>query len=221
MSQIEQEKTQIQFLKVKSDQPLIITDADEVLVHFAAAFEGHLNSLGFSINFTSYKIFGNIYGREDNKPLQKQQVMEILKHFFMAKIDTCLPVLNVVQTLNNLSQDHQIIILTNTPYAAKLKRQMALKNIGIDFPLITNEGHKGGAVKEIISGHRDACFFIDDIPHHHTSVMEHCPQVQRIHFVADERLQRLLPKAEDSHVRIDNWLEVAKYIRAHHTPLTA
>ena len=54
--------------------------------------------------------------------------------------------------------------------------------------------------------------FIDDIPTNHSSVRKHAERVERVHFIADERLAGLLGPAEHSHVRLDSWPEIHDHI---------
>ena len=42
------------------NKPLLITDADEVLLNFVKCFETYLEKKGFWYDLTSYALFGNI-----------------------------------------------------------------------------------------------------------------------------------------------------------------
>lgn len=203
---------QLEEIEVIKHKPMIISDADEVLVHFAKPLELFLAEHGMSISFTSYKLFGNVRYNADNKPVPKKTVFELLQGFFQEKVHTCPPVANVGAALDRLSKNYQIVILSNTPFSAKNLRKTSLEENGINFPLITNEGHKGVAVRKLADKANAPTVFLDDIPHHHTSVAQNAPNVHRIHFVADRRLARLLPPADHSHARIDNWLEAEAYL---------
>ena len=203
---------QLDEINIIKHKPLIISDADEVLVHFAKPLELFLDEFDMSIAFTSYKLFGNVRYKSSNEKVPKEQVFELLQRFFIEKVHTCPAVEGVCAALERLSENYQIIILSNTPYDAREQRIKALNNIGINFPLIANDGHKGPAVKALYAAASAQTVFLDDIPHHHTSVATSAPEVQRIHFVADQRLAKLLEPATDSHTRIDNWREAETYI---------
>jgi hypothetical protein len=47
---------------------------------------------------------------------------------------------------------------------------------------------------------------------HHASVAKHAPDVWRVHMIAEPRVARAVPKAEDAHVRIDDWPTAANWI---------
>jgi hypothetical protein len=203
---------QINSINIKENKPLIISDVDEVLVYFATPLENYLDTKNMSISFISYKLFGNVHYKDTNKNVPKDIVIELLQSFFAEKVHTCPPVEGVENAFKRLREKFQIIILTNTPYEARTDRIKALKGLGLDFPLVANDGHKGQAVREICKNLKAPALFLDDIPHHHTSVAELAPHVHRVHFVADPRLAKLLPPACDSHERIDNWVDAERYI---------
>ena len=203
---------QIEAINVKENMPLIISDVDEVLVHFASPLESFLDTHNIAISFKSYKLFGNVHFKETKELVCDETIMELLDVFFTEKLHTCPPVVGVKNALNNLKKKYQIIILTNTPFEARESRIKSLNNLGIDFPLVTNTGHKGEAVSEICKNLKAPALFLDDIPTHHKSVAQLAPHVHRVHFVADPRLAKLLPPAVDSHERIDNWPEAELYI---------
>ena len=94
---------------------------------------------------------------------------------------------------------------------------VVLRNLGILYApdLVANAGGKGPAVTALAAGREAPVVFVDDIPHHHTSVAEHSAEAHRIHFVADERLRGLIGPADEAHARIDEWPEAADYIAAH------
>jgi hypothetical protein len=82
----------------------------------------------------------------------------------------------------------------------------------MDFPLIANIGAKGHVVKHLTQKLQKPAFFIDDLPHNHGSVLKHAAHVHRLHFIADERLAKLLGPAEDSSARLDSWHALSDYI---------
>jgi len=204
---------QIANLHIDATRPLLISDADEVLVHFARPLEAWLDEHGLYIDLTSYKLFGNVRDREDDSPVTKERVYHMLQTFFAERVHTCPPVADAADTLRQLAKDFEIVILTNTPFAAGDARRQSMRAHGMDYPLITNEGHKGAPVAKLAKMTTGPVVFLDDIPHHHTSISEKAPDVHRIHFVADERLAKLQPPAEHSHARLDNWRDAGLYIQ--------
>ena len=63
------------------------------------------------------------------------------------------------EALNKLQEYAQIIILSNVPHSVHDDRVLNLKSIGMDYPLISNEGMKGPAVKEILKDHKGSLFY--------------------------------------------------------------
>jgi hypothetical protein len=54
--------------------------------------------------------------------------------------------------------------------------------------------------------------FVDDLAVHHSSVAKHAPEVWRLHMIAEPKLARVVPRAEDAHVRIDDWPAACEWI---------
>ena len=52
--------SQINNVQIQKDKQLLISDADEVLLHFLPAFEDYLNEHGYWYDLKSYALFGNI-----------------------------------------------------------------------------------------------------------------------------------------------------------------
>ena len=87
-----------------------------------------------------------------------------------------------------------------------------LASHGIDFPVVIGSGLKGPAVAWLAQNMQAPVFFLDDIPHNIDSVAEHAPDVHRIHFIADQRLAKLIGPAKGASQRIDVWEEAYEWI---------
>jgi hypothetical protein len=210
----DQVQEQIARLEIRPGQPLIVTDADEVLFAFMAGLETYLIGEGLTFDFSSFAISGNVR-TSDGEALEREAVRAHLGTFFERHTEELDPVDHAAETLAELSERAQIIVLSNLPLPQREARERALRRHGMDYPLIANEGLKGPAVRHLHELAAAPAIFIDDIPHNHSSVREHAPEVQRLHFVADPRLARLIPRAEDSHHRADTWPEARRIIERH------
>jgi hypothetical protein len=113
-----------------------------------------------------------------------------------------------METLARLSARVQVVVLTNVPFEHKAARERSLSRHGLDAPTVANTGMKGPAVRWLAGRIEAPSFFIDDSPNHHASVAAHAPPVKRLHFIGDRRLAGFLPKAPDSHYRVDTWASV-------------
>jgi len=202
-------------IAIDPNKPVILCDADEVIVYFVRPLEAYLAENGFSLDLSSYNLFGNIRHLSTNEVAHKELCIDLLKSFFDKRVDLCPPVDGAQKALKKLSQHAQIIVLSNVPFNARKGRERSLAANGMPFPVIANEGPKGPAVRTLLHNHKSKVFFIDDIASHHKSVAEHAGHVRRIHFVADPRLSKLLDNAEHAHARLNHWNEIENFILNH------
>ncbi len=198
---------QIGALSLDPGKPLVVTDADEVIVQFVAPLEDFLDTRDCYLDLTSFRLTGNVKSRKTDIALAQPEVMALLDDFFFERAEYCPVVAGAVDALQTLSGRAEILVLSNIPADAKEARVRCLSGHGIPYPLIANKGLKGPAVRAICENRRAPTVFLDDLPQNHASVAEDACHVHRIHFIADARLAKLLSRAEDADVRIDNWPE--------------
>ncbi|MCH8202479.1 MAG: HAD family hydrolase [Proteobacteria bacterium] len=208
-------KQQITELALEASRPLIICDADEVLVYFIGPLAAFLEENGAHLVLESFRLLGNIRHMETGKPLEKAPALALLDRFFSERVAACPPVEGAVAALEELSERAEIVVLTNVPIHARAARAAALADQGMAYPLIANAGAKGPAVTALSEQCRGPVIFIDDIPQNHASVAAHAARTHRIHFVADPRLRDLIGPAEHCHARIDEWPAAKDYILAY------
>lgn len=204
----------VEGIRIDPSRPLIISDADEVLLQFMAGLERFLERRACYMDFTSFRIHGNVKHRATREAVADEEVTGLLKTFFENETRTLEAVPGAAAALTDLSRHAQIIILSNLPESARAARIENLTGHGIVYPVIAGKGPKGEIVKQLIEGHMHPVVFIDDLPPHIASVANETPHVHRLHFIADTRLARLLPKAPEAHARIDTWPEAATWIAA-------
>jgi hypothetical protein len=196
-----------------SGRPLLILDADEVLFLFVDGFMNFLESRGFYLDLTSYRLHGNVKMRGDDSVVANQEVTRLLDEF-RANLDWLEAVEDARDVLQDLSGEVDIVVLSNVSPAQAGPRLRNLMAAGLPFPLIANSGPKGPAVKTLAGRGGKPAFFVDDIPSHLVSVAEEAPEVFRIHFIGDDRLKPLLPACEQAHLRADNWREIGDFVRS-------
>jgi hypothetical protein len=197
------------------DQPLLIVDADEVLLQFVKALESFLLQNGYYIQFDSFQLNGNIRDKKQKKPINQAQTSELIADFFTHDVEKIEAVSGAQKALMELNSLYQIVILSNVPSHVEERRKNHLKSLGMDYPLIANSGGKGLAAKELSAIANAQTVFIDDLPPQHSSVAEHANHIHRIHMIADKRLSKLIGKAEDAHARIDQWNTTSAYLIKH------
>ena len=61
---------QLETLTIDPKRPLIISDADEVLLRFMARLEHYLDQQGLWIDLNNFAISGNIKSKSDNQPVE-------------------------------------------------------------------------------------------------------------------------------------------------------
>lgn len=195
-----------------SPRPLLIVDADEVLFRFVEGFMNFLETQGYYLDLTSYRLHGNVKSRLDGSPIPNHDVTRLLETF-RADLDSLLAVENAQEVLQELSAQMDIVVLSNVTVAQAAPRLRNLIAAGFPYPLIANSGPKGPAVKTLTARGGRPAFFVDDISPHLVSVAEEAPDVYRIHFVGDDRLKPLLPACAQAHLRADSWEDIGEFVR--------
>jgi len=196
------------------DRPILLVDADEVLLQFIKRLEQFFPTKGYELRLTSFQLIGNIYERETNTPVPANMISKLIDAFFDECVDDIPPVDGAVEALSKLSDTYQIAVLSNVPEHCKERRAQSLVNLGMNFPLIANKGDKGPAVKQLASQTEYKTVFIDDLPPQHSSVKDHAHDTHRVHFIADKRLQDMIDKAPAAHHRIDCWQELTSHLES-------
>lgn len=197
-----------------ADKPVLIVDADEVLLRFVEHLEGFFETEGFELRLTSFQLTGNIFDSASGIAASPDRVKDLIAGFFDQKVDSVPPVAGAVDALEALSDRYQIAVLTNVPHHCRDRREQSLHEHGFTYPVISNAGPKGPAVKMLEEKTHHHTVFVDDLPPQLASVASHAPDVHLVHFIADPRLARLIGKAPDAHVRIDEWPTLQEHLAA-------
>jgi hypothetical protein len=198
---------------IDANRPLLIVDADEVLLRFVAGLEAFLDPKGLVLDLTSYRLHGNVRVRATGEPLLDVEVTALLEEF-RSDLDDLEAVEHADAALAELSPLLQIVVLSNVSPHQAPARLRNLQRLGWHLPLLCNAGPKGPAVAVLARRAAPTAFFVDDIGQHLHSAAANAPAVIRIHLVGDDRLKPLLPPAPDAHLRAEDWREVSTFIRA-------
>jgi hypothetical protein len=198
---------------IDTKRPLLIVDADEVLLRFVAGLEVFLEPRGLVLDLSSYRLHGNVRVRATGEPLLDVEVTALLEEF-RSELDNLEAVEHAGAALSELSPLLQIVVLSNVSPHQAPARLLNLQRLGWRLPLLCNTGPKGPAVAALARRAAPPVFFVDDIGAHIHSAANHAPAVIRIHLVGDERLKPLLPPAPEAHLRAEDWREVTTFIRA-------
>jgi hypothetical protein len=199
-------------VRLDSTRPLIICDADEVLLRFLEGLERFLARNDFYLDLTSFRIHGNVKHKHTNETAADDTVAQLVKDFFASDTRHLEPVAGAAAALRELSNHAQIVVLSNVPETSLDARIANLGEHGMPYPVIAGKGPKGPVVKALLGDFQQAVVFIDDLPPNLSSVASETPRVHRLHFIADPRLAKLLGPAPDAHRRIDDWPTAAEWI---------
>jgi hypothetical protein len=193
-------------------RPLIVVDADEVLLQFLAGLEGFLPAIGLFLDLKSYQLTGNIRRGDTGEALDQSEVTDLLKTFHATAGLDLEPVAGAAEALAKLAQHAQIVVLTNIPPELAERRRANLKSHGIDYPVVANSGLKGPAFASMAKTAGAPAVFVDDIPHHHASVAEAMPGAHQVHLVADPRLFRMATASLHASLFTSDWREAHVHI---------
>lgn len=196
-----------------AEKPLLIVDADEVILRFADGFDRFLSRHDLFLDLTTYRLHGNVKRKSDSVPVLDVEVTALLDEF-RGDLDWLDEVDGATETLRGLMPTMNVVVLSNVTEAQAPARLRNFTTHNLAVPLMVNSGPKGAAVKALSERAARPTFFVDDIPQHHASVAEAAPDVFRIHLIGDERLKPLLPLTPHAHLRADTWREADRFIRA-------
>ena len=198
-------------------RPLVITDADGVVLCFTGGLDKWLRQRGLHLRLTSYQLRGSIRRIDDGSPVLDVETMALLEEF-RAELDSLEAVEGACKALAELAKVANIVVLSNVNPGQAVARLRNFRALGIDYPLIANDaGHgfmsgKGEAVKALSARAGAKTFFIDDIPANLIAVGEAVPDVVLIHLVESEALRRLLGTDFPAHCHAEDWAAAKAFI---------
>ncbi len=194
---------------IQSGRPVVVCDADEVLLRFLADLEAFMPSRGVYLDLQGYALTGAIKRSDDGVALAQADVSLLLKAFYAERGAELTPVEGAAEALARLSERAQIVVLSNVAPEIAAARRENLRRAGMDYPVIANAGLKGEMVRLLADEAGAPAAFIDDIAHHHASVAESAPETHRVHFIADPRLFRLASPSRHAALFTSDWAEAA------------
>ncbi len=205
---------QIGNLNINRNKPLLISDADEVILNFVQAFETYLNSIGLYYDLSSYALFGNIKKIKENIAIENDQITKHITDFYNLHTEEISFVNESIKYLGKIKNDLdcQIIVVSNLPHHNREKREISFRKNGLDFPIISNSGLKGLTIKEIAKNQKNKIFFIDDISANLLSAYNEVDGIKLIHYISDKRLEKLASTPEEVDFKAKDWKEIYNYL---------
>ena len=196
-------------------RPLLISDCDDVLLHFAPHFAewvAEAHGLHFLLDTPG---FAGALRDANGAPVAREQVWPLLDQFFDNEMHRQHLVAGAGEALRAIGAEADIVILTNIGDQHSANRVVQLERLDIRHRVICNQGGKGRPVAELLADMKPSVtVFVDDLPVHHESVAKHAPGVWRLHMIAEPRLAVRTPPAPEAHARIDHWPEATAWILA-------
>lgn len=197
-------------------RPLLISDCDEVLLHFTRHFADWLDT-EHNMDFRpESENFGDaLFDRGTGGQVPTEQVWPLLDLFFDTEMHRQTLVPDVLESLGRIGELADILILTNLGDRYHPHRVAQLDSHGIRHEVMCNQGPKGPALKRILAARQPrVALFVDDLPMHHESARRHVPDLWRLHMVAEPGIAPLIPPAPAAHKRIDTWAEATDWVLA-------
>ncbi|WP_419826963.1 HAD family hydrolase [Sphingomonas sp.] len=197
-------------------RPLLVSDCDEVLLHMVAHFRDWLSD-EHAIDFALHEEnWGEALVRRDTGAIVPgPEIWPYLDSFFDTEMRRQTLVPHALHALERIGAHADIVILTNLGDYRQAPRVEQLRGHGIAHRVVCNQGGKGPALRALLDEFRpSAAVFVDDLAFQQQSVAEHCPEVWRLHMIAEPQVAVRRPRAPDSHARIDDWREAAEWIEA-------
>lgn len=204
---------QLAKLSLASHRPLVICDVDEVVVHFTRALEDYLSRRELRLDTSSFALNGNIRRVGTGEPVASEAVAEMIDDFFHQHTAELDAIDGAIAALHDLARDSSVVMLTNLPHHARDKRIDNLRGHGLDFPVVTNSGPKGPAIRHLADQTRESVVFVDDSPGFIASARQHAPDVHLIHFLHDERFARHIEPFDFVSLRTASWDEALPHIK--------
>ncbi len=205
-------KRQIAALRLRRDRPLLICDVDEVALHFVRGFEAWLSGRGFWLDPESYELEGNVRRKKGGERIGDAELRALLAEFFRLMIGELEPVEGAVAHLARIADEAQIVMLTNLPHVFYERRRANLLRHGMDYPLVTNSGPKGPAVRAMAEMTSETAVFIDDFPDFLESARALHPPVRLVHFLHDPRFAPHARDVDGAVARVSAWPEAARAV---------
>ena len=197
--------------RLQGGRPLLIVDADEVLLRFVDGLDRFLRTQDLFLDLTTYRLHGNVKRIADREPVLDVEVTALLDDF-RGDLDSLDLVGGAAEALRALRPRIDVVVLSNIAESQAPARRRNLAAHGLDVPLVTNSGPKGPAVRALAARAGRPAFFVDDIPQHLASSAEAAPEIWRIHLVGDDRLKPLLAAAAHAHLRAETWADAHRFI---------
>ena len=199
--------------EVERGRPLLVVDADEVLVEFASHFRDYCIAAGFSFNLTEYSLDTALRDSQ-GRALSRDQIAPLIWGFIETHTHEQWEIPGAAAALADLSANAQVVVLTNAPHKMRAERIANLTGHGMDYPVVMNEGGKGRALRWLAERADAPMAFVDDSVAQIGSAAKHAPDATLLHLVGSDLVRDIIAPADKAHHHPVNWTEATPLIRA-------
>ncbi|MEM0989026.1 MAG: hypothetical protein AAGK00_09090 [Pseudomonadota bacterium] len=203
----------LQQLDLQRGRPLLAVDADEVLVVFVDHLDRFMRTIGFEMRLVRYELEGSMFPIGSDEALPFQECIQMIDRFFRQETLNQTAVPDGPEVLARLSQDVQVVVLTNVPSHAGALRRQNLAALGIPYPVVVNSGGKGRTMRWLADQVDAPVAFIDDSVKQVESVAKHVPEAVRLHFAWADFIHRIFPECAHATRQVRSWTEADEALR--------
>ena len=203
--------TQIKAISIDPNLPLVLVDADEVLVHFAIPFRNYLLKRGYELKLNGYTLQNAIFNVKSNRPVVPHTGKNLVINFIKEETHRQPATPGAIDSIKAISKYAQIIIISNVPRYAHKARVTNLKALDLPFPFVSNEGPKGPALKQICDQIKKPSVFIDDNSSQILSAKKFVPHLYRFYFSGCEFVRNQMPISEAATHNPKSWKEIEAF----------
>lgn len=204
--------SQIERLSLNASKPLLVVDADEVLVLFASHLKTFLQNFGWDLNLKGYRLDNAITNLKDGHIADTATYKKLISDFIRDETIRQPEAAGASKVLKMFKHRANIVILTNVPHSAYEKRVRNLSKLNMEYPIVSNTGSKGPALAKLGKLTSGKCIFIDDNPFQINSSAEYTPNWYRFHFTACSIVKKTMPIATAATHRPKTWNEIANLL---------
>ena len=191
-------------------RPLIISDCDEVLLYMVSPFRDWLaETQGIEFRMQGGDFATALRWQDSGEILAPDEIWSKLGGFFDTEMHRQTPIPGAIEGLNALSDQADVVVLTNLVDKRQEMRRQQLADHGLEARVFTNQGPKGPALQAILDEYEPSkAIFIDDLAQHHRSARETLGNITTLHLCGEPMIAPHIDCAHKSghaDARIDTW----------------
>lgn len=199
------------------NRPLVICDCDEVILYMVSHFKDWLEETQrVEFNLENGNFGEALRWKDSGSLLEPAEIWKKLGEFFDTEMDRQTAIPGAIDALNTLSQNADVVVLTNLVDFRQEKRAKQLAAHGLDVKVYTNQGPKGPALQKIVEEFSPTrTVFVDDLAQHHASVRETVAGVIQLHLCGEPTIAPAIDcalKAGHADARIDDWVSALPWL---------